>query len=122
MPDFANIGIYLHNQLIARTDARGYAMLPQLLAYQVIREALNNAVKHARATSIMVKIRSDGGGVQLSVEDDGVGFEKGLVDREAHFGLQLIAERVGAAGGKVLIDSVPGRGTTVVASIPDEIY
>jgi signal transduction histidine kinase len=89
----------------------------QLLAYQIVREALTNASKHAGATEILVRLREDHGLVRLMIRDDGVGFDPSTVDLDRHFGLQLIAERVEAAHGTVVIDSQLGSGTTISASL-----
>ena len=90
----------------------------QLLAYQVAREALNNAAKHSRASAIQVRLWQEDGLVRLMIQDDGSGSDVTLVDREAHFGLQFIAERVASAGGHVVIESKSGSGTLVVAALP----
>ena len=92
--------------------------LAQLLAYQVVREALNNAARHARAGTVGVRLWREGDDLRVTVSDDGLGFDRRAVDQEAHFGLQLIEERVEAVGGRVYVDSQLGRGTTVVAAIP----
>jgi signal transduction histidine kinase len=88
------------------------------LAYQVVRESLNNAAKHAKAGTVHVMLWRDGDDVRVIVEDDGLGFDRRTVDREAHFGIQLMEERVEAVGGRLYIDSQLGRGTRVVAAIP----
>lgn len=98
--------------------ATGASSLAQLLAYQVVREALNNAAKHARASSIQVRVWRDQGDIRAVVDDDGLGFDRDAVDRGAHFGLQLMEERIEAVGGRVYVDSQLGRGTRVVAAIP----
>jgi signal transduction histidine kinase len=95
--------------------------LIQLLAYQVVREALMNASRHAKASCIDVRLRQEDGFVRLVVKDDGIGFDPTTVDRDHHFGLQLIAERVEAARGTVLIHSQLGGGTTVSATLPLDI-
>jgi signal transduction histidine kinase len=92
--------------------------LAQLLAYQVIREALHNAAKHAQASRIDVRLWGDETMVRVSVIDDGSGFDWFRVDGNRHFGLQIMKERLEAAGGTMLIDSRLGSGTTVAASIP----
>lgn len=92
----------------------------QILAYQVGREAMNNAARHSRAAEIEVHLSSSEGSIQIIVRDDGTGFDPRLVNREAHFGLQFLSERLDAAGGCLTIDSRIGAGTTVVASIPLE--
>ena len=93
----------------------------QLLVYQVAREALNNSARHSRASRIEVRLWKENGLIRLTVADDGIGFDPVLVDREAHFGLQLIVERMEAASGRVVIDSRLGQGTTVTAAMPPDI-
>ena len=94
--------------------------ITQLLVYQIAREALTNAIRHSVATLIKVRVWQDGSSVRLSVEDDGRGFATDVAKQD-HFGLQLIRERVEAAQGSVFLDSAPGRGTRIVASLPTTI-
>lgn len=90
----------------------------ELLCYQLAREAMSNAAKHARASEIRVEVRDIRGCLELTVSDDGVGFDPSAVDSDLHFGLSLIAERVKAPAGSVDVHSDLGRGTTVRAHIP----
>jgi signal transduction histidine kinase len=99
----------------------GGSSVCQLLVYQVAREALNNAARHSRASRISIRLYKDAGLVRVVVEDDGIGFDPSLVDRDEHFGLQLIAERVEAGRGRVVVDSQLGRGTRVMATLPPEV-
>ena len=92
----------------------------QLLAYQVIREALHNSARHAKAERIDVRLWQEDGLVRLVVKDDGMGFDPSAVDRDRHFGLQLVVERVEAARGAVVIDSRLGEGTIVSATFPPD--
>jgi signal transduction histidine kinase len=82
-------------------------------AYFVAAEALNNIVKHAHAHRASVTAHHDGEMLVVEIEDDGLG---GAGPREGS-GLQGMADRVEALGGRLLIDSKPG-GTRVVAEIP----
>jgi signal transduction histidine kinase len=96
-------------------DAR---LAPELetVLYRVTQESLTNIGKHARASRVTVSLASDTGGVLLRIHDDGVGFDP-LAARElvadGHFGLAGMRERVEMVGGRLVVDSVPGRGTTV---------
>ena len=90
----------------------------QLLVYQVAREVLHNAIKHSRAANIAITLSSNEGVIRLLVQDDGVGFDPQTIDRESHFGLQLLADRVDAARGVLHVISEPGSGTTVIATVP----
>jgi signal transduction histidine kinase len=96
------------------------APVSELLSYQVAREALHNAVKHSEAANIHVLIKHEDSSIRIAVTDDGVGFESKNVDRNRHFGLQIMAERVEAAGGHLIVDSSPGHGTTVAAVVPGD--
>jgi signal transduction histidine kinase len=96
-------------------DAR---LAPELetVLYRVTQESLNNIGKHARASRVTVSLATENGGVRLRIHDDGVGFDP-LAARElvgdGHFGLAGMRERVEMVGGRLVVDSVPGEGTTV---------
>ncbi len=101
-------------------DAGGSPVV-QLLAYQVAREALRNAIRHASASNVWLRLNRDGPEIRLSIEDDGLGFDPGNVDHDAHFGLQLMRERVELAGGIFRLDTAPGAGTRVIVRLPREL-
>jgi signal transduction histidine kinase len=90
-----------------------------LVLYQVAREALTNAAKYSKARRITVRMweEEDHNG-RLIVSDAGVGFETSNVDLRNHFGLQLMKERVESRGGKLVVESRLGDGTTVAAKVP----
>lgn len=90
----------------------------QLVLYQAAREAMSNAAKYSRANEISVILRCFEGEARIVVADDGVGFDPAVVDRDRHFGLQLVVERMESLGGRVVVDSQLGSGTTVVAALP----
>ncbi|MGH2640874.1 MAG: sensor histidine kinase, partial [Actinomycetota bacterium] len=92
--------------------------LAQLLAYQVVREALHNAAKHSRASNVELRLWKDERMLRVSVRDDGTGFAWAAVDSSRHFGLQIMKERIEAAGGSMFVDSRLGEGTLVAASVP----
>jgi signal transduction histidine kinase len=96
----------------------GGSPLIHLLLYQLAREALSNAARHANATTIVLILDEDADSIRLRVTDDGQGFSMLGVDSSSHFGLQLMRERVELAGGVLLVDSHPGEGTTVLARLP----
>lgn len=110
------------SQTNARVDLqaepiRGSA-LTHLLVYQLVKEALANAIKHSRARVIKVVLREDDQAIRLSVDDDGCGFDLRSVDQATHFGLQIMRERTEIAGGEMAVDSRPGEGTHVVVRLP----
>ncbi|MGZ8580662.1 MAG: ATP-binding protein [Actinomycetota bacterium] len=97
----------------------------ETLAYRVVQEALSNAAKHAQATQVMVMVQANDSQLRVEVEDDGQGFDAGLARdflRDGRVGLASMRERVELASGSFVVRSSPGRGTSIVASLPlDEL-
>jgi signal transduction histidine kinase len=85
--------------------------------FRIGQEALHNVVKHAGAHNVRVSVRRRANQVRLTVEDDGMGFEPGHVGRE-HLGLAGMRARTELLGGRFEVRSLPGEGTTVVATVP----
>ena len=81
--------------------------------YRITQEALNNALKHARASSVMVRIVADNEHIELDVEDNGIGFDPGTVDRSEGMGLASMQERAKRLGGTMQVHSSPGQGTRI---------
>jgi len=81
--------------------------------YHILQEALNNALKHAKATSVQVRIQADREGIRLDVTDDGSGFAPHDIPDEGGMGLANMHERAKKLGGTLTILSEPGKGTTV---------
>jgi signal transduction histidine kinase len=102
-------------------ESVGGAPVVQLLAYQVAREAIKNAIRHACARNIWVRLNRDGPDMRLIVEDDGCGFSPQSVDSDSHFGLQLMRERVELAGGVFQVVAEGRQGTQLIARLPAEI-
>ncbi|MGH7687172.1 MAG: ATP-binding protein [Candidatus Dormibacteria bacterium] len=93
-----------------------------IVLYRVAQEALSNVLKHARSKKVTVQIADAVGGVQLTVSDDGVGFNPSEAIRHAlpgHLGMRSMHERAVVAGGSLEIDSKPGAGTTVRCWLPE---
>jgi signal transduction histidine kinase len=82
------------------------------------QEALTNAVRHARASRVWVRIAYTHRGASIEVRDDGRGFDVSAVG-PGGFGLRGMRERVEEAGGRIEIRSRPGRGTLLRAWAPD---
>jgi signal transduction histidine kinase len=85
--------------------------------YRIGQEALANVVKHARASSAMVRIAATDDTVSIEVSDDGRGFDPAAVGPD-HFGLRSMRGRVADLGGRLEITSVPGRGTVLRVEVP----
>jgi signal transduction histidine kinase len=89
--------------------------------YRIAQEALNNALKHAGATQVIVYLRLDGDEVELEVVDDGAGFDAGAAGDGAGMGLVSMRERAGKLGGSLLVQSGPEQGTRVKVRVPAAI-
>lgn len=85
--------------------------------YRIAQEALNNALKHAAPTSVIVRIEVKEEGVMLEVSDDGRGFDPERVSDEGGMGLANMRERAERLGGALTLLSAPGAGTTVRVSL-----
>ena len=86
--------------------------------FRASQEALRNVVHHAGARRVAVAVGRRDGVATLRVEDDGVGFDLDGRADGAHFGLRLLGDVVQEAGGRLAVDSAPGRGTTVRVEVP----
>ena len=84
--------------------------------YRVVQEALHNCEKHSGASSVRVAVRQLPDCLLAEIEDNGRGFLSG--QRRNGLGLLGIRERAAAAGGTLIIDSAPGRGTRIALRIP----
>lgn len=84
--------------------------------YQIAREAVTNALKHAGSEHIEVAVEARAGQIELVVEDDGVGFEPGY--RSGGLGLDSLGLRASALGGRLEISRRDGRGTRVRCVCP----
>ena len=95
----------------------------KLVLYRVVQEALSNAGKHAHADRIGVTVEAVAGQLRIEVTDDGLGFDSAKA-REylqmGRVGLASMRERVELANGTFMVHSTPGRGTTVMATLPLE--
>jgi signal transduction histidine kinase len=98
----------------AAIDVPRIAVDVETTAYFVIAEALTNVVKHARAGRAWVRADLSAGTIRIEVGDDGVGGAR----TDGGSGLTGLFDRVEARGGRLEVSSEPGRGTTIVATLP----
>jgi len=88
--------------------------------YRIAQEALNNALKHAGATTVTVHIRAEDHQAVLEVSDNGRGFNPAAVSNCGGMGLVSMDERARRLGGTLSVSSAPGQGTTVRAGVPTD--
>ena len=86
----------------------------------IIREALQNAVRHAAPKKLSILLGFDPRGLEVEIEDDGCGFDSAMSrwSDDRHYGLVGMRERVEQLGGKFSLTSSPGKGTLVQMRIP----
>jgi signal transduction histidine kinase len=89
-----------------------------LCLFRIAQEGLRNIARHAGASRTEVSVRRLDGGLQLAVRDDGAGFDPARHRTGMSLGHASMRQRVLLLGGKVDIDSSPGRGTTILAWVP----
>lgn len=107
---------HLDIELIKETEGATFdfsaEVTPQLI--RTIQEALINIRKHAQVDQAVIRLGRSNGRVQISVEDQGRGFDLAQVrEKSSSFGLQIMRERVASVGGNLEIETVPGQGTKV---------
>lgn len=90
----------------------------ELMVYRLVQEAMTNITKYAKAKQVWVKLGSTLGQVEVSVQDDGVGFDTGAKTNSA-YGLMGMRFRVEAEGGVLTLTSWLGAGTLIQAHLPE---
>lgn len=94
------------------------------LIYRVAQETVRNAVVHADADEVLVRLSRDGGDVVLEVADDGVGFDVPAIlsaPSEGHFGVRLLSDVATSAGALLEVRSAPGHGCRWRLTVPSEV-
>jgi two-component system, NarL family, sensor histidine kinase UhpB len=111
--------------LSGKLDALGESL--NINIYRIVQEAINNAIKHAGAKNIEIKLEATKtGALQLVIKDDGHGMDIHSVDQSNHFGLLGMRERVQGFKGSFNVDSKPddrsvSNGTTIYINIPQVV-
>jgi signal transduction histidine kinase len=130
-PDLQEVGLLgaLHQRLgavekragiEARLVADDLVALPMDVEeelYRIALEALNNALRHASATRVSVRLSVQGEDVRLEVADDGSGFDPHELDQPGGVGLASMRERAEKLGAMLTLDSSPGEGTRVCVQV-----
>jgi signal transduction histidine kinase len=86
--------------------------------YRIAQEALNNALKHAKANKIVLNLYDRHRMVLMEIMDDGTGFNPDNAVEGGGLGLDGIIERAALMGGELTLDSLPGKGTTIRIEVP----
>ena len=106
---------------INRSDgALKMASTDQVLLFRIVQEAFSNIRKHASASEITLCLSGTSTQVNVTVQDDGLGFDPEVLEGKDpdHMGLEIMRERISHLHGHLKLDSKPGRGTTLLISVP----
>jgi signal transduction histidine kinase len=104
----------------ARLVADEFVQLPRDVEqelYRIAQEALNNALKHAAADTVIVYLRQSNKSIELEIVDDGVGFDPKVLPNGGGIGLKNIRDRAENIGGSLIVSSQPGEGTSVKVTV-----
>jgi len=95
----------------------GEVVLPaevQVAIYRICQEALNNVAKHAEASRVEINLKRDGNAIELSIHDNGQGFDPERTTLPGHYGLSMMRERAKEVGAQLSFTSQPDHGTELV--------
>ena len=87
----------------------------QITVYRILREAVTNVYKHAKASRLYVTLHIQNKEIYLEIRDDGIGIQSDI--KENHFGMQFMREKVKLLNGSMAVDT-GNTGTTVIVTIP----
>lgn len=106
--------------LIERLDHRA-----EISLFGIVQEGVNNIIKHAQATTVLIRIVGMSDHIEMTIRDDGKGFDPAQVQerysQRGSFGLLNMQERATRIGGELQLTSAPGKGTLVSVNVPRNI-
>jgi signal transduction histidine kinase len=108
----------VHVEFRHRGRVGRFAPEVETAAFRIVQEALTNVARHAGVTEVEVGLEARDDGLELRVEDRGAGFDPATARPGDSGGLAGMRERARLLGGKVLIESAPGKGARLVAKLP----
>ena len=104
---------------VTLSNAPASSPLPvRITLFRVLQESLANGFRHGGGCNQRVSVTGSDGEVSVEVADDGPGFDPGALKVDGHFGLDWMRERVELLGGEFEVESAPGQGAVVRASLP----
>ena len=122
--EFSQVHPDLQVSLDLMPDEQSLAEPVRLALFRIYQAALNNVARHAQAQRVDIRFRFADDEIVLEIQDDGRGFELPerwiTLAREGHLGLVGAAERAEAVGGKLDVESAPGKGTCLRVIVPRE--
>lgn len=116
----SSLGITFHMNEDAMTSRLQPAI--ETAFFRIVQEAINNAARHAKASTVTVRLAREGGHVILEIADDGRGFDPQMLqasDSQGQgLGLRGMQERASTLGGDFQLQTAPGKGTTITVRVP----
>jgi signal transduction histidine kinase len=103
-------------------NPNGYPEFTLLTLKQIVQESLTNIEKHANASLASLKISASRKKIIIKIEDNGVGFNPKNLQKEGHYGLLGVEERLNMVGGRMKIKSKSNVGTKLLFELPKDIY
>ena len=112
-------GIYFTSEIIENIDAL-FSKENVIHIYRIIQESVNNIVKHSKAKSAKVTIDQEGKNINITIQDNGVGFNKNILQSNSiySFGFTSLKERTSIIKGELNIETSPGKGVKINIKIP----
>lgn len=114
---YTTAGIHIDFQPFELSNTNSLAF--QITVYRIVQELLSNAVRHGKATNIVVQCSQSGSDFLIAVEDNGMGFDKTIGKQKNGIGLSNIKSRVSYYKGEMELITSPGEGTTVHIELHD---
>ncbi len=105
-------------RVLPRLEIVRLAPSTELTVYRLVQEACTNIAKYAKATEVQIRLQAADDGALVEVQDNGVGFDPTSQRNPSSHGLLGMRFRVEAEGGRMKLESAPGRGTLVSATLP----
>jgi signal transduction histidine kinase len=90
----------------------------EIQLYRIAQEAINNVLKHSKASEVIVELKQESQEVRLTLQDNGAGFDPAMAGLRSGAGLSGMTERARLIGGAVTIKAAPGKGCRVTVSMP----
>lgn len=90
----------------------------EISVFRMVQEIVTNVIKHASATAIVIHLTQHENSLNLIIEDNGTGFDPDKIDKNNGMGLLNIEKKAAQLGGTFTIDSLPGKGTTIIIDLP----
>ncbi len=110
-------GTPVRGRFVIEGDSPSLTAREEACLYRVAKEAVSNAVRHADARNVDVRLIHGPEWVRMTVSDDGKGFDPEMQDTSGRMGLKSIRDRVRGEGGELSIESAPGEGTRITVQL-----